>query len=123
MILVDTSVWVAHLRASEARLVDLLGRGQVLIHPFVIGELALGNLHDRRVVLDTLGQMPTAVSAQDQEVLSLIERRRLHGLGVGYVDAHLLASTMLTAGAKLWTLDRRLAAVATELAIAFTWPI
>jgi len=118
MILVDTSVWVAHLRAPEVRLVDLLGRSQVLVHPFVIGELALGNLRDRRVVLDALAQMPAAVCAQDQEVLSFIERRRLQGLGVGYVDAHLLASAVLTPGAKFWTFDRRLGAVAAELAIA-----
>ena len=118
MILADTSVWVAHLRARDERLVDLLQQGQILVHPFVVGELALGNLRERRVLLDALAQMPAAVLARDEEVLSLIEGRRLYGLGVGYIDAHLLASAMLTAGARLWTLDQRLDLVAAKLGVA-----
>ena len=119
MILVDTSVWVGHFRASDPTLVDLLGRGLVLTHPFVVGELALGNLQSRSIVLEALNQMPGVVRAHDEEVLAFIESHRLHGLDVGYVDAHLLVSAKLTPSSKLWTLDMRLDAIAAKLDIAF----
>jgi predicted nucleic acid-binding protein len=119
VILVDTSVWVGHFRASDSTLIDLLERGLVLAHPFVIGELALGNLRNRSLVLESLSQMPGAVRAHDEEVLAFIESHRLQGLGVGYVDAHLLASAKLTPSSRLWTLDQRLDAVAAKLDIAF----
>ena len=119
MILVDTSVWVDHFRAASPDLVRLLEQGRVLIHPFVIGELALGNLRDRSTVLGALREMPQAIRAQDDEVLGFVEANRLHGLGVGYVDIHLLASARLTAGAKFWTRDRRLNAVGAQLSVAF----
>lgn len=119
MILVDTSVWVDHLRTSNVVLVQLLEAGRVLSHPFVIGELALGNLRNRREVLRALAQMPQAVRASDDEVMGFVEGHRLHGLGIGYVDAHLLAAARLTADARLWTRDQRLLAVGEQLSVAF----
>jgi predicted nucleic acid-binding protein len=118
LILVDTSVWIDHLRAGDAGLAGLLDTAQVLTHPFVIGELALGNLSRRDDILDALGNLPRATVASDSEVLGFISRYKLAGLGIGYVDAHLLAATRLTGGAALWTRDRRLAEVAARLGIA-----
>lgn len=118
MILVDTSVWIDHLRKHDAQLAGALEAGTVLTHPFVIGELALGNLRQRRVVLDALSDLPRATVANDAEALTLIEGQRLFGLGIGYIDAHLLAATRLTSGAALWTRDRKLRAVAERLDIA-----
>ena len=118
MILVDTSVWVDHLRATDNQLVSLLSKGEVLVHPFVIGEIALGNLHQRAVVLGALRNLPRAITAEDDEVLRFIGDEALAGLGVGYVDAHLLAATRLTPAASLWTRDRRLAAIAGKLSLA-----
>ncbi len=117
MILVDTSVWVDHLRSSDAELVATLERNEVLMHPAVLGELALGNLARREVVLSLLGQLPRATVATDEEVLGLIEGSLLFGRGIGYVDAGLLASTRLTAGSKLWTRDKRLQAVAVDTGV------
>lgn len=118
MILVDTSVWVDHFRASCTQLTDLLVTDQVLAHPWVTGELALGSLKNRAEVLRLLGDMPQAVVATDTEVLSLIERSNLYGLGIGYVDTQLLAATRLTIGATLWTRDKRLAVAAERLGVA-----
>lgn len=118
MILVDTSVWVDHLRAGDKRLAGLLETGGVLVHPFVIGELALGDLKQRDLILTSLHDLPQAIVATDQEVLRFIEDHRLSGAGIGYVDTHLLASVRLTAGARLWTRDKRLADVAKALALA-----
>lgn len=117
MILVDTSVWVEHLRRGLPRLVTLLQEGEVLIHPWVIGELACGHLRHRQQVLELLQGLPLATVASDAEVLLLIERQRLVGRGIGYVDAHLLASARLS-HCRLWTQDRRLAAVALEQGVA-----
>ena len=113
MILVDTSVWVEHLRHGLPRLATLLQEGEVLIHPWVIGELACGYLRNRHQVLELLQGLPTATVASDAEVLLLIEGDRLMGRGIGYIDAHLLASARLS-HCRLWTQDRRLAAVAPE---------
>ena len=113
MILVDTSVWVEHLRHGLPRLATLLQAGEVLINPWVIGELACGNLRKRSQVLELLQGLPAVTVASDAEVLLLIERDRLMGRGIGYVDAHLLASARLS-HCRLWTQDRRLAAVALE---------
>ena len=118
MILVDTSVWVEHLHTANEDLAALLSGGEVLAHPFVIGELALGNLRPRDPFLSDLRDLPQAMVAEDQEVLDLIERESLFGRGIGYVDAHLLAAARLTLEAKLWTRDRRLQAVAAELGVA-----
>ncbi len=118
MILVDTSVWIDHLRGGDPELASLLQVGQVLAHPWVIGELALGHLSRRSEILGLLGNLPQATAATDVEVLTLIDSRKLFGLGIGYVDAHLLAATMLTTGARLWTRDKRLAAVAAKSGLA-----
>ena len=119
MILVDTSVWIDHLRSGDLPLARALESGRVLMHPFVVGELACGNLQQRAVVLRLLGALPAAPTATDPEVLDMIERRALMGRGIGYNDAHLLASTALAADARLWTRDRRLERVAAELDLAF----
>lgn len=117
MILVDTSVWINHLRYGDSSLVNLLSTGQVLAHPFVIGELALGSLRQRDVILDTLNNLPRAKIAADEEVLAFINQSKLAGLGVGYIDAHLLASVRLTPGTLLWTRDKRLCAAANQLGL------
>ena len=118
MILADTSVWVDHLRAGNRTLAALLDTGMVLVHPFVIGELALGNLRQREIVLGALADLPQARVATDAEVLHFIARHALSGRGIGYVDAHLLAAAQLTAGTALWTNDKRLRGVAAQLALA-----
>jgi predicted nucleic acid-binding protein len=118
VILVDTSVWVDHLRAGDAALSKLLNAGMVLGHPFVTGELALGNLRQREVVLTSLSELPFISVATDNEVLHFIGRHALFGRGIGYIDAHLLAAVRLTAGTTLWTKDRRLQGVAVELGLA-----
>ena len=118
MILVDTSIWIDHLRARDERLVNLLIGGTVLSHPFVIGEIALGGLRNPARVLNELQRLPVASVATDQEVLRLIRDRALSGRGIGYVDAHLLAAVRLSAGATLWTRDKRLLNVARELSLA-----
>ncbi|MGH8564509.1 MAG: type II toxin-antitoxin system VapC family toxin [Gammaproteobacteria bacterium] len=119
MILVDTSVWVDHLREGVPGLAAALEQGSVLMHPFVLGELACGNLKNRREVLRLLGDLPGAPVATDPEVLDFIERRALMGRGMGYIDAHLLASVALVGTARLWTRDKRLAAVTAELKLAY----
>lgn len=118
MILADSSVWIDHLRDPDATLIDLLAADEMLIHPFVIGEMALGSIRNRRAVVAGLKELPFSEMADHDEVLTMIERHGLFGTGIGYVDAHLLAATLLTPGAKLWTRDRRLRAAANGLAIA-----
>jgi predicted nucleic acid-binding protein len=118
VILVDTSVWFEHLHSGNEELAALLNGGEVLGHPFVIGELALGNLRPRDPFLSDLQDLPQAIVAEEEEVLRLIDRHALFGRGIGYVDAHLLAAARLTAEGKLWTRDRRLQAVAAELSLA-----
>lgn len=119
MILVDTSVWIDHFRSGDTELASLLQIGQVLAHPWVTGEIALGHLSRRSEILGLLHNLPQAKPATETEVLTLIDGHQLFGLGIGYIDAHLLAATMLTAGAQLWTRDKRLAAVATRHQLAF----
>lgn len=118
MILVDTSVWVDHLRANSKALAGLLNGGSVLIHPFIIGEIALGYLRRRQTVLNDLSSLPRVTVATDAEVLRYIDTHALAGRGIGYVDAHLLAATQLSAGTEFWTTDKRLRAVATQLGLA-----
>ena len=118
MILADTSVWIEHLRRGEPRLIAALDTGEVLIHPLIIGELAMGNLRQRGSLLATLAALPQAIVAQHEEVVAFIEGESLFGRGVGFVDASLLAATRLTPGARLWTLDRRLRETAESLLIA-----
>lgn len=119
MILLDTSVWIDHLRQGDAQVVALLQSGRVLTHPFVIGELACGTLKSRTQILGLLAALPQARLAQEHEALFFIERHRLMGHGIGYIDAHLLAATALTEGAKLWTRDKRLDVLANELELAY----
>lgn len=119
MILVDTSVWVDHLRAGDMTLSAKLDERDVLMHPFVLGEVALGSLPKRELTLDALRDLPRAEVADAEEVLQLIERHGLQGRGIGYVDAHLLAAAKLQPGASLWTRDRRLLEAAERMALAF----
>jgi predicted nucleic acid-binding protein len=116
MILVDTSVWIDHLRAGSDRLRSLLFDEQVLCHPFIVGELACGTLRNRREILGMLRALPEAHLVEHEEVLSVLEARRLYGRGLGWVDAHLLASTLLT-GCTLWTFDKPLGRAAGALHI------
>ncbi|MDO8252524.1 MAG: type II toxin-antitoxin system VapC family toxin [Rhodoferax sp.] len=118
MILVDTSIWIDHLRAGEKRLARLLDDGKVLAHPFVTGELALGNLRNRDAVLGALQDLPQANVATETEVLRFIGEKSLFGMGIGYIDAHLLAAVRLTPGSWLWTRDKRLLTASTRLGIA-----
>lgn len=118
MILVDTSIWVDHLRRSDARLVRALNSAQVLTHPFVIGELACANLKQRATVLALLRDLPRSSHASEDEVLFFIDQHELMGRGIGYVDAHLLAAVTLSGAAGLWTRDRRLGAIAEQLGLA-----
>ncbi|MFQ5902274.1 MAG: type II toxin-antitoxin system VapC family toxin [Candidatus Binatia bacterium] len=117
MILVDTSVWVGHLRAGSERLRSLLSEEQVLCHPFIVGELACGALRNRQEILGLLTALPEARVAEHQEVLHLLEERLLYARGLGWVDAHLLASALLT-GCALWTLDKPLRNTAIALKVS-----
>jgi predicted nucleic acid-binding protein len=121
LILVDTSIWIDHLRAGGDLLSKLLNAGLVLTHPFVIGELALGEMRQRETILEALSNLPRAELATDAEVLGFINGQSLFGRGIGYVDVHLLASVRLTGGAQLWTRDNRLRSVADEL--GWRWPL
>jgi predicted nucleic acid-binding protein len=118
LILVDTSVWVDHLRRGDAALVDLLERSAVVMHPFVVGEIACGSLRDRESILELLQDLPAAVVASPDEVLTFVESQILYGKGIGYVDVHLLTSVALTPGARLWTRDTKLRRAADSLGCA-----
>jgi len=119
VILADTSVWIDHLRRGTPALSAALEREEVMTHPFVIGELACGNLKNRRELLGLLAALPATAVATDDEALHLIERHRLMGRGLGWVDVHLLAAVSLTEFAQLWTRDKRLLAAATTLRLDF----
>jgi predicted nucleic acid-binding protein len=107
MILVDTSVWISHLREGNDELVSLLNKSEVLCHPFIAGEIACGNLKNRTEIIYLLNLLPCAIVAEPEEILQFIENNELMGKGLGYIDIHLLASALLT-HARLWTLDKRL---------------
>ena len=117
MILVDSSVWIDHFRHDDPTLSTLLNKRQVLTHPFVIGEMALGGLRQRDVILDALCGLSSAQVATDKEVQAFIDHHKLFGIGIGYVEAHLLAGTLLSVGAKLWTRDKRLRNAAFRLGL------
>lgn len=116
MVLADTSVWIEHFRHRQRTLADRLSDGLVLMHPFVSGELACGNLKERAAILSHLQALPQSRLASNAEVLQLIEDRRLWGRGLGWIDAHLLASALLS-NCLFWTLDIRLAKTARELGL------
>ena len=120
MILVDTSIWVDHLRAGDDDLATALERALVFTHPFVVGELACGRMRDRDDVLGLLRSLPVGPVATDDEALQYIDFHQLMGRGIGYVDVHLLASAALADGMRLWTRDRRLEGVAAEFGMAYT---
>ena len=117
MILVDTSVWIDHLRTGDDELVQQLNNNSVLMHPFVLGELACGNLNKRREVLTLFKGLPGSPVATDDEVLFFIEQHKLMGRGIGYIDTHLLAAVALKSSARLWTRDKRLRAVGDSLSL------
>lgn len=118
MLLVDSGIWIDHLRQTVPDLERALLAANVLGHPFVTGEIAMGSLKNRETVIDALSRLPQAETATDEDVLALVERRRLFSLGLGWIDAHLLASALLTRDARLWTEDRRLRDAAERLGIA-----
>lgn len=118
MILADTSVWVDHLGRGDPVLAALLENKRVLMHPYVLGEIAMGSLRQRSKLLLGLRKMASVIVAEPDEVFELIESRALYGRGIGYVDAHLLASTLLKPGTRLWTRDKRLHEAAEQLGIA-----
>lgn len=112
MILADTSVWVDHIHSTNPAMLDLLRNNQLVTHPFVIGELALGNLPKRPQFLEDLRDLRSVALADWDEVMTLIEEARISGKGLGWVDVHLLASSIFTPSIRLWTRDKRLKAVA-----------
>ncbi len=116
MVLADTSIWIEHFRNGRTELSGNLTEGLVLMHPFVIGELACGNLKDRGAILSMLQSLPAAEVASHNEVLEFMERHKLSGKGLGWVDVHLLASALLS-NCRFWTLDRRLVKVSSDLGL------
>lgn len=122
-VLIDTSVWVAHFRQHNAALTALLAADQALMHPMVLGELACGTPPAREQTLSDLGLLQTTQQASLREVIAFVDREQLYGLGCGLVDMSLLASTLLTPGASLWTLDKRLAELATRFKVAHQAPL
>jgi predicted nucleic acid-binding protein len=121
MIVVDTAIWIDHFRATDSHLTELLDEEAVLMHPWIVGELACGNLSSRSVTLNSLRKLPQISPANEDEVLFMIEQHKLMGRGIGYVDMHLLASTKLH-GATLWSRDKRLTQAAMDLQVAHIAP-
>lgn len=115
--LVDTSVWIDHLRKADYRLVALLNNGEVETHPFIVGELACGNLAQREEVLAMLNHLPQVEASPHHDVLAAVSRHNLHGTGLNWIDAHLLHAAS-TADQSLWTRDTRLAQAAADLGVA-----
>lgn len=122
MILADTSVWIDHIRASNPEIVKLLGAGQILMHPFIVAEIALGSLKNRRKMLADLDLLLTVKVVRQNEVRHMIEAHALYSKGVGLNEAHLIASCLLTPGTQLWTRDAKLEKVAKTLGILFKLP-
>ena len=119
MVLVDTCIWVVHLREGHDRLARLLDEGVVCCHSFVIGELACGNLKNRKEILSLLRELPSAEVADHEEILTFLDNHQLMGKGLAYVDVHLLGSAVLS-GMTLWTADHRLAQVAADLGVSYS---
>ncbi len=120
MILADTSIWIAHLRSGNARLEQLLNNGEVVCHPFIIGELACGNIRNRKEILSLLGTLPTVEQVDNEEILLFIEKKGLMGKGLGLIDAHLLVTALLS-DVSLWTLDAKLKQEASLLGVAYKY--
>ncbi len=119
MVLVDTSMWVSHLREGDRELEALLMNAEVLCHPFIIGELACGNLKNRNEIISLLYSLPSAPTIEFEEFLFFVDQNRLMGKGIGFVDVHLLASSQI-AGVALWTADKKLKAAAGQLKLSFS---
>lgn len=117
MVLVDTSIWIDHFRNRVTLLEDLLNSGEVATHPFIVGELACGNMKNRSEILKLLSALPTLMTVTHEEVLHFVKAQALHGKEIGWVDVHLLASSLLN-GVPLWSRDKRLNALAKALGIA-----
>lgn len=122
MVLADTSIWIDHFRRGDFQLSELLERGEIVMHPFIVGELVLGHVPKIAEMIDDLGGLPRAIVASADEVLGFITDRKLPGLGIGYVDAHLLAAAALTPETSIWTRDKRLLAAAQSLSLAAEFP-
>ena len=118
MILVDTSVWIDHFRSQNPALIELLEEGQVGTHPFIIGELACGNLKQRDHILELLSALPTTEEVEHDEVLEFVAVRKLHGQGIGWIDVHLLASAILS-GVPLWTNDKKLRTISAAVGVLY----
>ncbi len=118
MILVDTNIWINHFHKSDSELMVLLNRGAVVCHPFIIGELACGNLNNRKEILCLFRSLPSAIVVEPDEFMEFVEARKLMGKGLGFVDVHILASTVLS-GLALWTGDKRLAKAACEIGVSY----
>lgn len=119
MILVDTSVWIDHLRSGNTELSHLLTSSRVLMHPMIIGELACGNLRNRNTLISLWQTLSPITQASHTEALALLNAHNLMGKGIGFIDLHLLASVLLTPGALLWTMDRRLNNIAQTCSVSF----
>lgn len=122
MILADTSVWADHLRRKDATMSTCLDLGEIVMHPFVLGELSLGSMPKYDAVIATLMAMPAIQVAQADEVLVLVRNNMLMGTGIGYIDAHLLASSLIVSGTHVWTRDKRLRRAAERLGVASALP-
>jgi predicted nucleic acid-binding protein len=122
MILADTTIWIDHFRAPDPELQRRLSNDEIVMHPFVVGELALGPLPDRRKVLAYLDHLPQLWPAQQSEVRQMVEARSLHNRGIGLIDAHLIAATLIETGTRLWTRDESLRRVAHRLGILANLP-
>jgi|SRR5436190_22352196 predicted nucleic acid-binding protein len=117
MILADTSVWIDHFRSPEPILMQLVQASEILMHPFVVGELAMGSLADRKLRLRLWAMMPRLPAVPLEDVLALVEGRHLYSRGIGYADANLLASSLVAEGTSIWTRDRKLRDIAGELGV------
>ena len=118
MVLADTSIWADHFRSPNPLMTDYMAGDRLLMHPFVVGELVMGHLPNRFAIVRSLREMDQVIRATDDEVLAVVEREKIQGLGVGWIDAHLLVSVLITPEAMLWTRDRRLNALAQRFGCA-----
>ena len=118
MILVDSSIWVDHLRSEDSTLASLLDADEVMCHPLIVGEILMGNARQWSALREMLSLLPQAPVAENEEVLDMVARHKLHGIGIGFIDSHLLASVQLNEEARIWSRDRRLAQVARNLGLA-----